>query len=545
MGELILTLKNRRSHSSGFFSGVLVLSISTLVVKVIGLAYKIPMLSLLGAEGMGYFNSAYEIYALLCVISTAGLPTALSMLISSYKERNLYGNVRRVYKNALSVFLAFGIFGTALLIGLAPVISDIIENENVVYCIVAIAPALLCVCLSSAIRGYFQGFGNMLPTALSQLIEAVLKLVLGIAAAIFAINQGFSIPIVSAFAVAGLTLGTFVSAVYLLVLKHRKRSADNSTSADDEHTMKTLVRIAFPITLSSAVLSVTRIVDMSLIMRRLQDIGYTSGSANEIYGAYSTVAVPIFSLLPSLLTPISLSLIPALSGAIERRVEGAQREVIESAIRLTVIFAIPSSFAIMLYSNPIISLLFSNTDEALDNIPMLLSILALSIPFSCMITTTNAILQAYRKTALPIVSMSVGALIKIVLAYILIGIPAINVYGAPISTFFCDALITIINLRNIGKTVKVKSNAFKLYVKPLLASVVAMLGSFALYLPMALRTEKLELSFLISAPVAVIVYFGVSFLIGSITKEDVLMLPMGGKIIKIISPEKRISRINK
>ena len=178
-----MTLKNRRSHSSGFFSGVLVLSISTLVVKVIGLAYKIPMLSLLGAEGMGYFNSAYEIYALLCVISTAGLPTALSMLISSYKERNLYGNVRRVYKNALSVFLAFGIFGTALLIGLAPVISDIIENENVVYCIVAIAPALLCVCLSSAIRGYFQGFGNMLPTALSQLIEAVLKLVLGIAAA--------------------------------------------------------------------------------------------------------------------------------------------------------------------------------------------------------------------------------------------------------------------------------------------------------------------------------------------------------------------------
>ena len=137
-------------NRQGFFSGVAVLSLSTIVVKVIGLAYKIPMLSFLGAEGMGYFNSAYEIYALLCVIATAGLPVALSILVSSYREAGAPWEIRVVYRSALAIFLFFGALGSIILLFFAPKISELIDNTNAVYCIAAISPSVLFICISIA-----------------------------------------------------------------------------------------------------------------------------------------------------------------------------------------------------------------------------------------------------------------------------------------------------------------------------------------------------------------------------------------------------------
>ncbi len=532
-------IKREKNSSASFLSGVLVLSVSTIIVKIIGLAYKIPMLSFLGAEGMGYFNSAYEIYALLCVISTAGLPTALSMLISSYKEQGALRSIKKVYSNAVTLFLILGLVGTTLLIAFASWIAEAIENENSVYCIIAIAPALLCVCISSAVRGYFQGHSNMLPTALSQFIEAAGKLLFGVLFAYLALKRGYKLPFVAAFAVAGLSFGTLISALYLIFLKLIDKKKSSQCEREDpvikNTSMITLLRIALPITLSSAVISITRLIDMSLIMKRLQDIGYTSGSANEMYGAYSTVAVPIFSLLPSLLTPISLSLIPALSAAIERRSADAQGYVVESSLRLTTIFAIPSSFAIILYSAPIISLLFSGAAEELEYVYPLLSILGASVPFSSLITTTNAILQAYRKTNKPIISMAIGAVVKIVLAYILIGTPSLNVYGAPISTFFCDVVITIINIKSIRKITDNMGSVIKIYIKPLLASGVAMLASLAVYMPLYMKAQQMRFAFIVAAPIAILVYFILAFFMKIITPEDIDMLPMGDKINRLFN----------
>ena len=528
-----MSAKKESHGKAGFFSGVLVLSASTIIVKVIGLAYKIPMISYLGAEGMGYFNSAYEIYAILCVISTAGLPVALSMLVSSYKEAKAYQKIKSVYRSALAVFLVLGVVGSLALITLAPAISASIDNEKAVYCIFAIAPSVLLVCVSSAIRGYFQGNGDMMPTAISQLIEALGKLIFGIAFAFYGVKRGYSIPIVAAFAVLGLSLGMFISTVYLIAKKllHPIQKTDKDKSKQKSSYL-TLLKIALPITLSSTVLSITRLVDMSLIMKRLQNIGYSAGLANEIYGAYSTIALPIFSLLPALITPISLSLIPVLSAAIERKATEDQADVAESAVRMTSIFSIPSSLAIILYASPIISLLFGEAGGEIDYIAPLLSVLAASIPFACLITTTNAVLQAYRKTIVPIVSMAIGALIKVVLAYVLIAIPEINVYGAPLSTFVCDTVITVINVSQIYKLTKKKSNVFSVYAKPLLSSGLAMTVSLLVYIPVLRMTNSEKMSFLVAAPIAVAVYFITAVLTKTISDEDIKMIPVLNKIIK-------------
>ena len=530
--------RSKRQNADGFMSGVLVLSVSTVIVKIIGLAYKIPMISYLGAEGMGYFNSAYEIYAMLCVIATAGLPVALSILISANRQRGAGRTIRRIERGAMTVFLSIGMAGMIFLFAMARPIAQAFGNEDAFFCIMAIAPALFFVCFSSAIRGFFQGFHRMLPTAISQLIEALGKLIFGIWFAAIALERGKSLPVVAAFAILGLTLGTLLSAIYLLITKVIARKGVSLSQDSTECTtdgIKTLLRIAFPITLSAAVLSATRLVDMALIMRRLQEIGYSVSEANEIYGAYTTLAVPVFSLLPSLIAPISMALVPQLSAAITRQSAEDQASLSERSIRLTVLLAMPASMGIAVYASPILGILFSREYEAIRIASPLLSILGFSILFSGLITTTNAILQSYRQTVKPIISMSVGTLIKLVFAYFLIGTPSIGVMGAPISTLLCDLTVSGMNLYFLGTAIpKARSSVgiLQMYYKPLVASLLAILGSFGAYVSLSRTSLGMTMALLLAIAVAILVYAAFAILLRIITAEDMAMLPMGQRILR-------------
>ncbi len=523
-------------NKNSFVSGVFVLSFSTLIVKIIGLAFKIPMLSLLGMEGMGYFNSAYEIYAVLCVIATAGLPVALSLLISSARANNDLPRVKEIYRSAIKIFLIFGILGTALMLFFARKLADLIGNSDAYFCILAIAPALLFICLASAIRGYCQGFEDMRPTAISQLIEAISKLVLGVAFAIVGIKMGFTIPIIAALAVLGITVGTLLSACYLSIVgrRHRVELSEPEVSSKKRHR-STLLKIALPITLGSAVLSLTRVLDMGLIMRRLQDVGVSQMRANEIYGAYTTLALPVFSLIPSLITPISMALIPELAGAIERKNSVGQMRSVEKSLRLTSILAMPASVAIMLFSRQILSLLFSGQTEAVDIAAPLLSVLGASILFSCLITTTNAILQSYRCVRLPIFSMAVGVVVKAATTYFLLGVDDVYAIGAPIGSLACNVTVVLLNFAFIIKYTKNTENALKLgktFIKPFLSSILSVGSAYALFLLLESRNLSESLSFAISALLAVILYCIFVFLFGLMEREDLRMLPLVGRLIK-------------
>lgn len=523
-------------RENGFLSGVLLLSASTLIVKIIGLAYKIPMMSLLGAEGMGYFNSAYEIYALLCVISTAGLPVAVSILVSETEEAKNRRATRRIYRTAMTVFAVLGLLGTLAMLLFSHGFSVLIENPDAVPSIISIAPALLCVCISSAVRGYFQGRCRMSPTAVSQLIEALGKLFLGIIFAKYAINSGYPLPMAAAFAIFGISLGTLISALYLLILKFIDDRRDGgkpceSYSYRDGRILATLFKIAVPITLSSALLGVTRIIDMALIMRRLQDIGYSISAANSVYGAYTTLGLPIFSLVPSLITPISLALVPRLSGAIERGDPRAQNEISSLSLRMTVLFAMPASFGIAIYSTQILGLLFPTEESAVSMVAPLLALLGISIVFSCLITTTNAILQSYKQTGKPIISMALGALVKIISAYILIGMPSIGIYGAPLSTLFCNITITAVNIYFMNKSLPESESISRVYARPFLASCMMTAVSFAAYLSVTYWLDNSIIGFMVALVCALISYAFFAILFGAVSKEDAEMLPMGQKII--------------
>ena len=205
--------KQTENNSFGkqFFSGVAVLAISTFIVKVIGLIYKIPMMAYLGAEGMGYFNSAYDIYALFFVIATTGIPVAISILISESKTQGRIKNIQRIFKVSLIILSALGAAGTLLMVIFHKELATLINNDAASLCILAISPTVLVICISSAIRGYFQGNQIMMPTAISQVIEALGKLLLGLGFVIYAINIGLDTASVAAFAVLGLTISILLS----------------------------------------------------------------------------------------------------------------------------------------------------------------------------------------------------------------------------------------------------------------------------------------------------------------------------------------------
>lgn len=524
------------SVGGGFISGVFILSLSTLIVKVIGLAFKIPMLSLLGMEGMGYFNSAYEIYALLCVVSTAGLPVALSILISSARAFDDKSRIVKTYKTAVKIFFVLGAFGTVIMLSFAKPLSLWIGNDDAFYCILAIAPALLFICLASAIRGYCQGFEDMKPTAISQLIEALSKLVLGVSFAFVGIKKGFSVPIISALAVLGITVGTFLSLSFL-VLARRKHKI-HLISSDNEKTSgyyRELLKIALPITLGSAVISLTRILDMAFIMRRLQDIGVSQFRANEIYGAYTTLALPVFSLIPSLITPISMALIPELTVFIKKGNSIGQIETVEKSLRLTSLLSMPSSLAVTVFSRQILSVLFRGQSEAIEIATPLLSLLGGSVFFSCLITTTNAILQAYGCVKMPIFSMSVGVAVKAFSSYFLLGTKGIGEYGAPIGSLACNITVVLLNFALMLRYAQNTENALsvsKCFLKPFISSVLSIGAAYFAYIWLSAGTISDIAAFAIAVLIAVLLYCLFVFLFGALSRDDIKMIPILKNIIK-------------
>ena len=477
---------SKKDRESNFLSGVFVLSISAIVVKIIGLIYKIPMFRLLGSEGMGYFNSAYEIYALLCAISTAGLPIATSLLISRCNGRN--GASETVFRISMKLFLAIGIVGMVIMLVLSYPISIFLRNSKSFYSFFAIAPTLLFICIVSAYRGYFQGMSRMAPTAISQLLEALCKLIFGIILALIALNLGYDTAKVAAFALIGLLLGSIVSAIYLTLLKRHDKNLIGQVRIERERgIVKELLRVAIPATFSAAVISITKMVDMTMILRRLQSIGYGSEQAFSVYGCYTTLALPMFALAPALISSVALPLIPRLSSAIASGDEEAQIDTVNDGIKLTCIISMPIGMGLSLFSKQILELVFCEQDAAIRFCAPLLSMLGMSVTLSCLVTVTNSILHAYGRPTVPLISITVGAFFKAVLAFVLIGCPNVNIAGAPISTFVCDLIINVINFKYICEYIPKPIDTGKALVRPFVASSSAVIFARMLFVALQKR----------------------------------------------------------
>ena len=328
----------------GFLGGAALLTAAVAVSKLLGALYKIPLGNLLGSRGMGCFQAAYNVYGVLLTLSTAGLPLAMSRLIAQSRGRPR--RQRRIFHVALALFLALGLVGSGVMLTFPRQLAGLLHNELAAPSIRVLAPALLAVCLLSAIRGYTQGQGQMLPTAVSQVVESAGKLVVGLGLTWYLLTvRGVSPEIGAAGAMAGVTAGSLL-ALLVLALRWLPSCMGSDTPPSRREVLGQLLKIGVPITLGAGGMSFITLLDQSVAMDALQSrLGLGLEEANRQYGEYA-FSLTLFSLPPSFLYPISVSLVPAISGALGQGDRRTARRHTRTALRMALLLALPSGIGL-------------------------------------------------------------------------------------------------------------------------------------------------------------------------------------------------------
>lgn len=532
----------RKKAEKRYMGGMLILSASTLICKVIGLLFKIPMLGLIGIEGMAYFSSAYHIYILLLTLSTAGLPVALSMMTAKSSARGDRAEVNRIWQVSLALLLPLGAVGTAVLYFGAGHFAEWINIPGAEYSIRAISPTLFFICASSAVRGYFQGHEIMAPTAVSQLIESLSKLLLGMGFAYAAIGGGADSPHVAAAAIMGLTAGVAGGALYLGVRKMffpRTRTYRRLyTAASDPAPLRVLaaemIKIALPVTISASVTSLAGLADTAIITSRLTGSGWAYDTALALYSGYSNLAVPLYNLPTALITPVAMSLVPALTAAVASAEEKTASSILRTAFKVTLCAALPASLGLAVFARPALTLIYPSQGAAVACAAPLLSVLAAAVAFSCLITVTNASLQAYGHPSLPIVSIAAGTTVKVLSEYLLVGSSA-GIYGAPLSTLLCGITVVLFNLLFMHRYTPSKGILRVGFVlRPLAASAVSVTAAIAVYAGLYRLGSGNAVSLVAAIAAAVAIYIAAALKIRAVTAEDIEMLPGGEKVARFL-----------
>ena len=530
-----------REKKQSFMGGVTIMAISTIFVKICGALYKIPLGNILGDEGLTYFQSAYSIYAVLLTLSTTGLPLALSKLISEAHAANRRTQIRRCFYTAMILFVALGIAGTAVMFFFAEELAALMHNSLAYWSIRALSVSVICVSILCAYRGFAQGRQNMVPTAVSQFIEALFKLVIGLPLAWYIIHEGRSLEFGAAGAIIGVSAGTVLAMLYMIV-NYRRHRGPILWGTDVPQSNGTIVRrllgLGIPITIGQASMSLLNLLDQTMIMGQLQNVlGLAERQAARLYGQY-TFSSNLFNLPSAFLPAVTVSLIPAISVAVVQKNHTEIKRIVSTSFRLIAVLAIPAGVGLSALAGPILLMLYPSKQEAAMAATYHLHYLGLASIFVCLMLLTNSIMQAHGKVRLPIYTMILGGAVKVAINYVLVGNPDINIKGAPIGTLACYGLIALVNLTIVHRLLEEKPNYLFIFAKPAIASAVMGAAAWASHGLLSRfiggSYMKNSLCTLCAVGLAVVVYLVLVIALRMITREDLKMIPHGDKLAKLL-----------
>lgn len=573
-------------------AGAGVLAIATIIVKLIGAVYKIPLTNLLGTEGYGYFTGAYAVYTPLYAISMAGLPVAVSKLVSQNMELGRVRDAKAIFRVSQKIFFLVGLVGMLILMAIAVPYSVYSAKAPMNFIsVLAVAPCVLFCCMMSSFRGYYEGLNNMTPTGVSQVIEAAVKLLFGLSAtyvfmkwaishyeenAVNGVMTLFGVqvnnkpealaaiyPYGAAVAILGVTLGSAFGLIYLFIRYKKKGfgfTREELVNSPKEESDKTILRnilaISIPVAASSLVSNISNLIDDVTIRSRLVvalengletvkgiygDTLAVSQTLDEnistyLYGMHGSV-INIKNLIPTITLTLGISAIPVLSKAWTARNKAEIKLCIESALRVAMLIAMPAGIGIAVLSEPILNLLYGGDNAAFaPAAASMMFVYGLAVPLFAMASPLTNMLQAVGKTKVPIVTMLIGGVIKVTLNFIMIANPEINIKGACVSSTVCYIVMVIINLLQLMKATGVRINFVSVFLKPLIAALMCGVGAFAADYVL---TETLAIESRITVILSVCVgavFYAVSILIlKGIVKDDIEMLPKGEKISKVLA----------
>ncbi len=531
---------NEASKKQTFLHGAALLAIATAVVKIIGAFYKIPLKMIIGDQGYGYFITAYDIYTVLLMISTAGLPIAMSRMISQASALGNYNQVRRVYATARGLFLGLGVVSTGLMMGFAHQLAAFQKQPNAWAAIFCLGPCALLMCVMSTYRGFFQGQGNMRPTSNSQILEAVFKLFVGLALALFVMKTTKSVAYAAGAAILGVTVSCLASAIYLnrkLRPAYRELPVTTDVPRSYGATARQLLAIAVPITIGSAGLQVLTVIETNLYMGQLLTANGMSQTTADITKGIYNMTQTVFNMPCAFMVPITTSVLPAITAQLATGNFAGSKATVESAARITGLISLPCAFGLSLLAAPIMALLGGYEGENLALAGTILTVLGINVFFYGMIQYTNVVLQSHGYAHIPVINTLICGVMKLVVVYLLVGNPNIGIVGAPIGMLLCYLCIGLMNLIAIGRVVPQKPRVLQNLLRPLLPAALMGAGVWGIYrMLIALLGEGGSRLLLCGIPVAVgmTIYLIGIVLFKAIQREDFLLLPKGDKISKFL-----------
>lgn len=511
-------MQNKGKRS--FAAGAATLAAAGVVVKIIGACYRIPMTNIIGDQGIALYQYAYPIYGTLLALSTAGIPAAVSKLVSEHISRGEPERAQRVFRVSLALLAIVGLISAAALLGFAPLVAAWVGDPLACLPIRAISPALFFVAVLSAYRGYYQGQERMTPTAVTQIVEQAGKLVMGLWLAYMMRDRG--VAYAAAGAILGVTLAEAIAMVMVLGMgaASRRQSAVCVDKEPARSVIGRLLPVALPMMLGAVMMPLVGVIDSFVVNHRLLDTGLPAEEARSLYGLLTGPVNTLVNMPSVVPLALAMALVPAIAQACAR---GAWSEVCNKtrlALKITLTISLPAAVALAVMAEPIMALLYGGlTAEKQLQAARLLQVSAPSVVALAIVQTLSGTLQGMGKVKAPVAALGAGAAAKIVVTHILTGIPALNITGACIGTVVCYSIAAVIDLYWASRSLGHALNGMRLLARPAAASC-AMGVALAAFLRYAQGILRPWVTAMCGVGLGILVYFTALWLVGGISMGE-------------------------
>lgn len=536
-----MSLGNGQSLPRGrksFLQGALILAGASVISRLLGVVYRIPLTRLIGDQGMGLFTAGYNFYNLFLSVATAGINVAISKLIAEKLARGDERAAHRVFRVSLTLLTVTGLVAAvSLAAGAMGLVGITVHDPRAYYSILALAPALFLVALEGAYRGYFQGYQLMAPSAVSQVVEQIARVTSLLVLAYLLLPRGL------AAAAGGAAAGAFVGAAfglaYLLwayVRKRREVSARLVVGAGyhaqpdpAKIIMRRIFVLAIPISVAGLAMAIMGVVDTFVVPDRLQSLGYSVERAMALYGQLSAIAWVVVSSPALLSYGLQASLVPSVSEADALGDRAGIQSKAGTGLRLTVVLGLPAVVGLWLLATPIATLLFDIPEAGVA-----IAALAAAAMFLMLQQTSSGVLQGLGRTDIPVVNLLIGAGIKTVLTWYLTGIPALNIRGAAYGSVAALLVSSALNVIAVRRLVGFKLDPVLSVLKPLAASAVMGAAVYLGFPPLA-RAMGTNLATLAMVAAGALVYGVALLLVGGLLERDFSYIPrVGPKVAGVL-----------
>lgn len=540
----------KKKREGAFLVQGAILASAGIITKIIGVIYRIPLINIMGDQGQAYYGIAFEIYAIALLLTSYSLPLAVSKLVSARVAKGERRNAFRVFKAALIFAITAGTaIGLIVFFGSDFIAGKIMAMEPSKYALRVLAPCLLVVAVMGVIRGYFQGLGTMLPTAISQILEQIVNAVVSVVGASYLFEFGKKAAetkakeyLPAAYGAAGGTLGTlcgaiagllflaFVFLAYRKIIKRQLRRDHSRYQESYSDIFTVLFYTITPVILSTAVYQSTKILDAGIFSNIMDVQGMAKEKYETLWGMYTGKFNTLVNVPLAIANAVGASVIPSLTAAVTSGNRKLVYSKIQLATRFTMIISIPSMVGCMVLARPVLDLLFSGNNK----VPTLLLITgSLTIVFYSLSTITNAMLQGVNRMTIPIRNAAISLVIHLVALFIMLVAFKMNIFAVIGGTIVFSFSMCVLNQRALHREIGYKQEKMKTFVIPLMASII--MGVVALISQMILEIIlPQKIATVLTLFVAVIVYGIALLLLGGLTEEEILAMPKGHLLVKVL-----------